>query len=529
MYSRIAGTLLNYKFFNKLTIYLGLVVVCIFLFVKIKNTLLRQWKIYIQLRWLPGPEKTVPFLGNSYMFFNCNTADIYNVFVKLINKYGRKSAFKFWVGNKVFIILTKPEDLRILYNSQYAMEKEHTLYQMFSEWLGNDSLLIAPVEKWKAHRRILAMTFSQRVLDNFVQIFSKNSVNLSNELQSYADNKEIFNVYNVINKYTVKSICGTLMGVEIKDEHFVQKYLTAVQKEAEIIYLKMCKFWLHFNIIYKFSKMYEDETKYLKILHSFSKMVFMKKNISYSNENSFSSSSKKFGINPKRKPFLELLLDLKRNCIHYDQNQILDDMNIFLAAGTETTSITSSFVLLMLGIHQNIQDKVYEELNRILNDDKNEHEKNKNRMITPDDIRQMFYLEMVIKETLRLYPIVPIVARTITKDLMLPTSGTIPSGCCCIAAPIAVHYDPEIWTQPLLFNPDRFLSEEKIKRHIYSFIPFSGGLRNCIGKKFAFMSLKVLIASIIRDYQILTPLKMEDIQLKVEVTLKSVNVTSTFN
>lgn len=136
----------------------------------------------------------------------------------------------------------------------------------------------------------------------------------------------------------------------------------------------------------------------------------------------------------------------------------------------------------MLGIHQNIQDKVYEEINRILNDNKNEHENNKNRMIAPDDIRQMVYLEMVIKETLRLYPIVPIVARTITKDLMLPTSGTIPSGCCCIAAPIAVHYDPEIWTQPLLFNPDRFLSEEKIKRHIYSFIPFSGGLRNCIGK-----------------------------------------------
>lgn len=52
------------------------------------------------------------------------------------------------------------------------------------------------------------MTFSQRVLDNFVQIFSKNGVNLSNELQSYADSKEIFNVYNVINKYTVKSICG---------------------------------------------------------------------------------------------------------------------------------------------------------------------------------------------------------------------------------------------------------------------------------------------------------------------------------
>lgn len=58
----------------------------------------------------------------------------------------------------------------------------------------------------------------------------------------------------------------------------------------------------------------------------------MKKNISYSNENSLSNSSEKFGINPKRKPFLELLLDLKRNFIHYDQNQILDDMNIFLAA-----------------------------------------------------------------------------------------------------------------------------------------------------------------------------------------------------
>lgn len=122
-------------------------------------------------------------------------------------------------------------------------------------------------------------------------------------------------------------------------------------------------------------------------------------------------------------------------------------------------------------MHPDIQDKVYQEISSIVSGDE----------ISAQDVKKMVYLEMVIKETLRLFPIVPIVARYLTQNLVLYDGTMVPAGVSVISAPIAVHYDTKYWKNPAEFNPDRFRLEEKYKRHTYSFIPFSGGLRNCLG------------------------------------------------
>lgn len=87
-----------------------------------------------------------------------------------------------------------------------------------------------------------------------------------------------------------------------------------------------------------------------------------------------------------------------------------------------------------------------------------------------------------------------------------------------------LHRDPEIWgPESEVFNPDNFLPERVLSRHPYSFLPFSAGPRNCVGFKQAMLSLKVMLATLIRHYKFSTSLKMEDLRLKIDITMKLTN------
>lgn len=206
----------------------------------------------------------------------------------------------------------------------------------------------------------------------------------------------------------------------------------------------------------------------------------------------------------------ELFKLYNRNLVN---DRLLDDHILtILVGGNETCALTVSHVVLMLAMHPEIQEKVFQEC-------KDTHETQSSHT-DAEIIAKLDYLEMCIKDTMRLFPVAPFIGRETVDDIKL-SNCTVPKGTMLILSFYHLHRNKEVWGPNAdLFNPDNFLPEKVASRHVYSYGPFSAGPRNCIGIKYAWMSMKVMLSAIIRKYKFSTHLRFEDIIMKFEVTLK---------
>ena len=153
-----------------------------------------------------------------------------------------------------------------------------------------------------------------------------------------------------------------------------------------------------------------------------------------------------------------------------DDEGIIEETATFTFAGHDTTSAAMTFTLLLLSHSQDVQQKLFEEIEEFVGDD-----------MTIDTFNKMPYLERVLKESLRLYPPAPIILRTFTEDLQ-HNGELFKKGTSIDFFFYDLHRDPEYFPDPEKFDPDRFLPEACEKRHNFAYIPFSAGMvwkKNC--------------------------------------------------
>ncbi|KAM0726655.1 Cytochrome P450 4V2 [Formica fusca] len=164
-----------------------------------------------------------------------------------------------------------------------------------------------------------------------------------------------------------------------------------------------------------------------------------------------------------------------------------------LLAASETSAITLNFLVFVLANFSEIQKKVHEELLEIYGT-----KTPKSTPIKYEDLQRMNYLENVIKETIRLFPVIPLIARNLTEDLNIGEI-ILPKGTDVVLHLMSAHRNEKYWPNPLVFDPNRFLPEN-IGTSNSSYMPFSLGPRNCIGMRYSMISLKVFLSTLVRTF-----------------------------
>jgi len=191
---------------------------------------------------------------------------------------------------------------------------------------------------------------------------------------------------------------------------------------------------------------------------------------------------------------LDTLLLVEREGL-IDHAGICEEVDTFMFEGFDTTSMGLIFTLMNLALYPDKQQKCFEEIE--------EHIQGENLqryflgffkltcLVFPDELldqldintlSKLKYLECCIKESLRLYPSVPIIARQAGQEIVLDNL-ILPANCQISIHIFDIHRDPKHFPNPHNFEPERFLPENSIGRHPFAFLPFSAGQRNCIGKE----------------------------------------------
>lgn len=350
-------------------------------------------------------------------------------------------------------------------------------------------------------------TFHFSILADFLEVMNEQAEILVEKLQKKAGTGA-FNCFSHVTLCALDIICETAMGKKIYAQSNAEsEYVKCVYKMSDIVSRRQRMPWFWPDLVYYSIGDGKEHDKTLKVLHSFTHKVIHERAESLSNTESDSETDGK-----KRRAFLDMLLkttdDEGNTMSHRD---IQEEVDTFMFEGHDTTAAAMNWALHLLGSHPEAQRKVHQELDHVFGTSE--------RPINTEDLKKLRYLECVIKEALRLFPSVPFFARTICQDTSI-RGFTVPKGSTVVIVTYALHRDPRYFPEPEEFRPERFLPENSTGRPAYAYVPFSAGLRNCIGQRFALMEEKVVLASVLRSFTVEACQKREELQPVGELILR---------
>ncbi|XP_059610495.1 probable cytochrome P450 6a14 [Phlebotomus argentipes] len=357
-------------------------------------------------------------------------------------------------------------------------------------------------QKWKHLRNKLSPTFTSGKM----KMMHSTLIAVAHEFQKYlgecADNEEEVELKDVLARFTTDVIGSCAFGIEcnsLKDPNTQFREMgkkTFELKGFDFIRILFITMFPNIGRALRMKMNKDDVTDFF--------MNVLRETIEYREKNDV-----------KRNDFLSLLIQLKNTGKIEGEDtdfgkitfeELAAQTFLFFAAGFETSSSTMTFALYELAKEQEIQDRVREEINRVLGEHNGEY--------SYDACMEMKYLDQVIKETLRIHPIVPNLVRTLNKDYKIPNRDYVfKEGTFFTVPVIGIHNDPDIYPDPAKFDPDRFTEENIKNRHPFAWIPFGEGPRNCIGMRFGMMQTRVGLATLLSKYRIKltsrTPIPMD--------------------
>ncbi|SEJ01271.1 Cytochrome P450 [Dyadobacter koreensis] len=236
-----------------------------------------------------------------------------------------------------------------------------------------------------------------------------------------------------------------------------------------------------------------------------------KRDLEYFNKLVFEFIRERHNSGESRNDLLQLLLDSldEETGAQMNDQQIRDEAITMFAAGHETSATGLSWLLLELARQPSIVAKMRKE-SEIFD-------------IVPsfDQLMKLTYTRQVIEEGMRLYP----PAWTMTREALgddQVESQAYPKGISVMMSIYELHRNPNIWNNPLIFDPENFNTEHVKNRGKFDYLPFGAGPRLCIGQQFAMMEMQLILAALIKRFDFEIDQK-HAIGIYPQIVLKSTN------
>nr|CAD7203649.1 unnamed protein product [Timema douglasi] len=476
----------------------------------------RTWKLAKQF---PGP-KPLPIIGN-LLHFKVHNDNFLNNILDVSKTYS--PTFRLWMGPKLLIFFTEPDDFEVILNHPNVISRSFS-YKITEKFFGQ-GLFNSRKEIWRRHRKIMNQIFNPKLVQSYVKTFNQESKILINLMEEHSDGNK-FDVLDYMRVITldiiVQTILGINMNIQMNDRKNVIDSMQALKKWAHLG-LADPLYWIK-NYIPFLNTRYNSIKSICHQMRQFSTNVINKKLNELKEEEKISPNycfETEQATGFRFKSFLELvLMSSENNCELLKMLEIQDETVMLMTTGTNNTAFMLSCILMLLGLHQDVQQRVVDELVGIFDHDIH-------RDTTIEDLREMNYLHQVIKEALRLYQVTPIIGREVEGEDINVNGCTVPVGASVFLLFHAAHRDPRLFPDPNKFDPDRFSPGRRRGEHKYSFNPFSGGPRNCIGMRYARMVMQFVLSTILKHYQVLPGNSREDMEhLTMEATL---HITKGYN
>ncbi|XP_062932780.1 cytochrome P450 4V2 [Cynocephalus volans] len=470
----------------------------------------RKWQ---QMKPIPTVGRAYPLVGHALMM-KTDSTEFFQQLIQYTEEYRHMPLLKLWLGPVPMVALYNAENVEAILTSSKQIDKS-SVYKFLEPWLGL-GLLTSTGSKWRSRRKMLTPTFHFTILEDFLDVMNEQANILANKLEKHV-NQEAFNCFFDITLCALDIICETAMGKNIgAQSNDDSEYVHAVYRMSDMIFRRMKMPWLWLDLWYLMFREGWEHKRDLKILHTFTNNVIAERATKMKTDEEGRGDDR--GSVPsknKRRAFLDLLLsvtDDEGNKLSHED--IREEVDTFMFEGHDTTAAGINWSLYLLGSYPEVQKKVDNELDEVFGKHK--------CPASLEDLKKLKYLECVIKETLRLFPSVPLFARTLNEDCEVAGYRVV-KGTEAVIIPYALHRDPKYFPNPEEFQPERFFPENAQGRHPYAYVPFSAGPRNCIGQKFAMMEEKTILSCILRQFWVESYQKREELGLSGQLILRPCN------
>lgn len=369
-------------------------------------------------------------------------------------------------------LLNHPVHVKHVLQDNHQNYRKGWVFDRLKPYWG-ESLLTADGEKWREQRRRVQPSFTREHTVEFAPIITRRTAEMFDRWEKRVESGQELVLYNEMTQLALVITGDVLFGVELWAD--VSQMAGAVQTALRVLKKRVAALaplplWIPTG----------DNRRFNEAMRTLNKGVTR-----------IIAQNRRAGN--RGRSFVAMLMEAR----HSDTGARMTDKQLheetigMLQLGHDTIGETLAWTWYLLSLHPEIERKLHLEVSQVLGD----------RIPVVADLERLKYANMIVQESLRLFPPVWVIPRDAINDDEIG-GYRIPAGSTVLLSAYVTHRHPEFWENPEAFDPDRFLPERSTGRPRHAYFPFGGGPRQCMGADMAIMETLLIMVMIVQRYRL---------------------------